>query len=79
MSSSTKIDLYRDFASGVYLSVIRGNSILIHTGRVKPERRLEGQQFIKLGRNTNMTDCISSLYTLINICRKVPLQVSFFR
>ena len=29
--------------------------------RVKPERRREGQQFTKLGRKTNMTDCISSL------------------
>ncbi len=30
-------------------------------GRVETERRLEGQQFTQLGRNTNMTDCISSL------------------
>jgi hypothetical protein len=31
-------------------------------GRVEPERRLEGQQFAKLGRrNTNMTDCILRL------------------
>jgi hypothetical protein len=33
-------------------------------GRVIPERRLEGQQFTKLGRNTNMTECISSLFKL---------------
>ncbi len=30
-------------------------------GRVEPERRLKGQQFTKVIRNTNMTDCISSL------------------
>jgi hypothetical protein len=29
--------------------------------RVEPERRLEGQQFTKLGRNTNSTDCISTI------------------
>jgi hypothetical protein len=29
--------------------------------RVEPERRLEEQQFTKLGENTNTTDCISSL------------------
>ncbi len=60
---------------------IRVYSILIHTGKgggeeriVEPERRFGGQQFTKLGRNTNMADCISSL---INTCRKVPLQVIF--
>ncbi len=47
-------------------------------GVVEPKRRLEGKQFTKLGRNTNMTDCFSSLYTLIITCRKVPLQVNFF-
>ena len=33
-------------------------------GGVEPERRLEGQQFTKLEKveNTNMTDCISSIY-----------------
>jgi hypothetical protein len=30
-------------------------------GRVEPERRLRGNQFTKLGRNTNMTHCISIL------------------
>jgi len=30
-------------------------------GRGEPERRLEGQQFLKLVEITNMTDCISSL------------------
>jgi hypothetical protein len=67
MSSSKKIDLYRDFAAGVYLSeaqkpiipslthCISVYSIFIYTGkggrgRVDPERRLEGQQFTKLGR-----------------------------
>jgi hypothetical protein len=46
---------------------MRVYGILIHTekgGReegVEPERRLEGQQFTKLGRKkTNMTDWISS-------------------
>jgi len=66
--------LKRDFETGVYLSevqnpiplplahCIRVYSILIRTGkggRVEPERRLEGQQIRKLGRN-NMTDFISS-------------------
>ncbi len=46
-------------------------------GRVESKRRLEGQQFTKLGRKYHMTDCISSLYTLINTYRKVPLQVNF--
>ncbi len=43
--------------------------------------RLEWQQFTKLGRleNTNMTDCISSLETLINNCREVPLEVNIYR
>jgi hypothetical protein len=72
MSSFKKIDLYRDFAEGVYLSeaqnpypppplntvqyYARVYSKLIHPGkggrggRVEPERRLEGQQFTKLGR-----------------------------
>jgi hypothetical protein len=30
-------------------------------GRIEPERRVEGQQFTKLGRNTFMTNNISSL------------------
>jgi hypothetical protein len=62
------------------------HSILIHTGkggeeggRIEPERRLEGQKLTKLGRNTNMTDCTSSLWTIINTCRKVPLHDNFFR
>ncbi len=62
-----------DFAVGVYLSEtqnpipppprIRLYSILIHTGkgvgggRVEPERRLEGQQFTKLGRKYQH-DCL---------------------
>ncbi len=29
--------------------------------------------------STKMTDCVSSLETLINTCRKVPLQVNFIR
>jgi hypothetical protein len=53
---------------------------LIHTGKAgggrdEPERRLEEQQFTPWVENTNMADCISSLLTLINTCRKVPLQV----
>ncbi len=30
-------------------------------------------------KNTNMTDSISNLLTLINTCRKVPLQITFFK
>jgi hypothetical protein len=33
----------------------------------------------KLYENTEVTDCVSSLWTLIDTCRKVSLQVSFFR
>ncbi len=43
-------------------------------GRDEPERRLEGASWVE---NSNMSDCISSLWTLINICRKVPSQVNF--
>ncbi len=62
MSSSKNSDLQRDFAAGVYLS----KDTYSHReggGGVEPERRLEGQQFTKLGRKyrTNMTDCIFSL------------------
>ncbi len=47
--------------------------------RDEPERRLDGQQFTKLGRKyQHVTDFISNLSTPINICRKVPLQVHFF-
>ncbi len=35
-------------------------------GESYPERRLEGQQFTKPVENTNMTDCISRLLTLLN-------------
>ncbi len=62
--------LYTCLNSKVYLfTQERGRG-----GRVQPERRLEGQQFTKLG-----TDCISSLWTRINTCRKVPLLVNIFR
>jgi hypothetical protein len=48
-------------------------------GRVEPERRLEGQQFTKLGRKYPhdwlYLQSISSGYT----CRKVFLHVNFFR
>jgi hypothetical protein len=53
---------------------------LIHTGkggRVEPEKRFNSLQ--SWVENTNMTYCISSLQTLINICRKVPFQVNFFQ
>ncbi len=65
MSSSKKIDLYRDFAAPDYLSdaqipippppvhtVYVYTVILIHTGkggRRVEPERLEGQQFTKLG------------------------------
>jgi hypothetical protein len=63
---------------------IRVYSIFIHKGKVgggELNQREEGrgnssQSWIE---NTNITDCTSSLHTLINTCRKVPLQVSFFR
>jgi hypothetical protein len=42
-------------------------------GGVEPERRLEGQQFTNWVENTNMTDCISSLYA----CSEVPFQINF--
>ncbi len=48
-------------------------------GGVEPERRLERPQITKLGLNANMTDCMSSLKTMINTCRKVPLQAKFLR
>jgi hypothetical protein len=43
------------------------------------ESRGEKQQFTKLVENTNMTDYVSSLQTLVNTCRKVSFQVIFFR
>jgi hypothetical protein len=58
--------------------------VLFHTaeggwGEVEPERRERGNSLLSWVENTNVIDCISSLYTLINTCRKVPLQVNFFR
>jgi hypothetical protein len=66
MSSSKKIDLQRDFAADVYLSELRLRTLYpppfhtVHTcihysykeggGGLERERRLEGQQFTKLGR-----------------------------
>ena len=61
MSSSKKIDQYRYFTAGSYLSEVQNP---IHTvyvyivylftqgrgGEIEPEGRLEGQQFTKLGR-----------------------------
>jgi hypothetical protein len=74
----------RDFAAGVYLSeaplthcIVYTYFILIHTGkgvrggRVEPERRLEGQQFTKLGKKiptysgrTKYSACVSKLSKL---------------
>ncbi len=79
-----KIFLYRDFAAGVYLSEAQnpvppppytqgrweeGESWT----REKGERGNSSQSWVK---NTNMNGCISSLYTQINTCRKVPLHVN---
>jgi hypothetical protein len=63
MSSSKKIDLKKDFAAGVHLSEAQNPTppslhtvyVCTHThseggGRVEPERRLEGQQFTKMGQ-----------------------------
>ncbi len=64
----------------LYILCIGVYCILINTGKGEgswPERRLEGQQFTWL-ENSNITDCITSLLTLINTCRKVPLQVNIF-
>ncbi len=61
---------------------VRVYSINIHTGGGGELNQREGkrgnssQSWVK---NTKMTGCISSLKTLINICRKVPLQVNIFR
>ncbi len=73
MSSSKKIDLWSDFATGIYLSVLydptpRGKG---GRGEIQPERRLLGNNSQSWVENTNMTDL------LINTCRKVPLQVIF--
>jgi hypothetical protein len=63
MSSTKKINLLRDFAAGVYLSRAQNplDAVYVYTvpiptyshregGRFESERRLEGQQFTKLGR-----------------------------
>ncbi len=55
MSPSKKIDLERDFSTGVYLSAPPPwHTVYVYIygkgGRVEPEKRLEGQQFTKLGR-----------------------------
>ncbi len=44
-------------------------------------QRVRGVTVHKAGSKigTNMTACISSLQTLTNTCRKVPLQVNFFQ
>ncbi len=43
-------------------------------GRVEPERRLEEQQFTKLGLLY-----LQSINSVTNTCNKVPLQETFFR
>ncbi len=45
-------------------------------GRVEPKRRLEGQQFTKLGQKYQ--HMIEMYLQSINTCLKVPLQVIFF-
>jgi hypothetical protein len=57
-----KINLGRDFAAGVYLSEAQNpilllppplyTTVIVHTGKgvIEPERKLEWQQFTKLGR-----------------------------
>ncbi len=54
MSSSKKVDLLlRDFAAGVYLYVPPPPNTLYayshREGGIEPERKLEGQQYTKLG------------------------------
>ncbi len=46
-------------------------------GRGPSERRLERQQFTKWVKNTNMRECISSLWNLLKTCRKLHFQVNF--
>ncbi len=60
-------------------------SILIHLGKggggsVEPERRLEGQQFTKLGRKYQH-DWLYLQFKNSNkhTCCKIPLQVNYFR
>jgi hypothetical protein len=50
MLSSKQIVMYKDFATGT------GGR-----GETWTREKVRGQQFTKLGRNTNMTDYISSL------------------
>jgi hypothetical protein len=90
MSSSKKIDLLRDFAAGVYLSEAQ-NPITLYTlytyiqykyshreggwGGLEPERRLVGNSSQSWVESASMTDCLTK--TMMNTCRKVPLQVIF--
>jgi hypothetical protein len=59
--------------------------LLIHTGKGErgrdgtKEKVREATVYKARSKNTSMTDCISSLKTLINTCRRVPLQVIYFR
>ncbi len=59
-------------------------SILIHTekgggGELNQKEGLRGNSLQSQVEDTNMTDCIFSLLSLINTCRKVTFQVIFFR
>ncbi len=48
-------------------------------GEMKKRKGYRGNSSQSWVENTNMTDCIFSLRTLINTCRKAPLQVNIFR
>ncbi len=52
-------------------------------GRYEPERRLEGQQFTKLGKKYQhdllKLHSINSDTQCLHTCREVPLNVNFFR
>ncbi len=93
MSSSKEIDLQMDFAAGVYLSETQSpippltHSMCIQYTyshceggwRVEPERRLEGQQFTKLGGKYQHDWLYFQSITLMNTSHKAPLQKNFFR
>ncbi len=47
-------------------------------GRVNQSEGYWGNSSQSWVENANMTDCMSSLKTLINTCRKVPLKMTTF-
>ncbi len=51
--------------------------VVSYAWRIELERRLEGQQFTKLGRKFQHNWPYFQSINLINTCRKVPLQVNF--